>query len=122
MPHIDPKVAFYIGLVIFVAGIIGNVGTSFFAGALPADIIPPVVKWCAIIATLGNGVLTYIAGQNMTNAGRLANVQPVPLAQKMDSLADNNKDVKSIVTTQALAEATNSDKVVGPPPATGTKQ
>jgi len=120
MPNIDPKVAFWIGMTVFVAGIIGNAGVNFFTGALPADAIPPLVKWCAIIGTLGNGVMTYIAGQNMTIAGRLANVQSVPLPQKMDSLVDNNPlDVKSIVTTQALADATNSEKIVGPPTATG---
>jgi hypothetical protein len=119
--NIDPKVSFWIGLVIFISGVIGAGGTTFFAGALPADIIPPVVKWCLIISTLGNGVMTYIAGQNMTTAGRLANVQQVPLSQKMESLASNNPEVKSIVTTQALADATESDKIVGPPKATGTK-
>jgi len=120
MPNIDPKVAFWIGLTVFVAGVVGNAGVNFFDGALPADVIPPLVKWCAIIGTLGNGIMTYIAGSNMTNAGRLANVQPVPLPQKMDSLVANNPtEVKSIVTTQALADATDSEKIVGPPVATG---
>ena len=119
MPNIDPKVAFWFGLVIFIAGVIGTAGTTFFAGALPADVIPPLVKWCAIIATLGNGVMTYIAGQNMTTAGRIASVQSVPLPQRMDSLATNNPEVQSIVTTQAIADVTNSDKIVGPPGATG---
>jgi hypothetical protein len=114
MPNIDPKVAFWIGLTVFIAGVIANAGVALFAGALPADVIPPLVKWCAIIATIGNGIMTYIAGLNMTNAGRLANVQPVPLPQKMDSLIANNPtDVKSIVTTQAIADATDSDKIVG---------
>ena len=121
MPNVDPKIAFYLGLAVFLAGIVGTAGPTFFAGALPVDVIPPLVKWCAIVATLGNGLLTYIAGSNMTNAGRLANVQSVPLKQKMDSLADNNPEVKSIVTTPALADETNSAKVVGPPAATGTK-
>jgi hypothetical protein len=121
VPNIDPKIAFYLGLAVFIAGVIANAGVNFLTGALPADIIPPLVKWCAIVATLGNGILTYIAGTNMTNAGRLANVKSVPIDQKLDSFADNNKEVKQIVTTQALAELTNSDKVVGPPPATGTK-
>jgi hypothetical protein len=121
VPTIDPKVAFYIGLTIFIAGIIANAGTTFLTGALPADVIPPVVKWCAIISTIGNGVLTYIAGSNMTNAGRLASVKAVPLTQRMDSFAESNPEVKNVVTTQALADATNSDKIVGPPAATGTK-
>lgn len=121
MYNIDPKVSFYGGGIVFLCGLIAAAGTSFFAGALPADIIPPLVKWCLIISVLGNGMMTYVAGANMTNAGRLANVQPVPLKDKMDSLASNNPEVKSIVTTQALAEATDSDKVVGPPKATGTK-
>lgn len=116
---IDPKAAFYFGLIIFVAGVVGNAGANFFAGALPAVSIPPLIKWCAIVSTLGNGVMTYIAASNMTNAGRLAAVQPVPLPQKMDSLVYNNPEVKSIVTTQALADLTNSEKIVGPPVATG---
>jgi len=38
----------------------------------------------------------------------------------LDSLVANNPvEVKSIVTTQALADATQSDKIVGPPVATG---
>src|ERR1700679_4008821 len=115
MPTIDPKVSFWFGLAVFLAGIVAAAGTAFFTGALPADVIPIVVKWCFIVSVLGNGVMTYIAGQNMTNAGRLASVQPVPLAQKMDSLVDNNPNkVLSIVTTQELADATNSDKIVGP--------
>ena len=121
MPNIDPKIAFYLGLAVFIAGVVANAGVNFLTGALPAEVIPPLVKWCAIIATLGNGILTYIAGTNMTNAGRLANVQQVPLKQKLDNFAENNTEVKQIVTTQALAEATESDKVVGPPKAMGTK-
>lgn len=112
MPTIDPKIAFWIGLVIFVAGVVASGGTTFLAGAIPAAIIPPVVKWCLIISTLGNGVMTYIAGSNMTNAGRLASAQSVPLQQRMDSLANNNPEVKAIVTTAALADATQSDKIV----------
>lgn len=119
MPTIDPKVAFWFGLAIFIAGAIASGGTTFLTGAIPAFIIPPLVKWCLIISTLGNGVMTYIAGSNMTKAGRLASVQSVPLVERMDSLADNNTEVKSIVTTQAIADATNSDKIVGPPKATG---
>jgi hypothetical protein len=111
MPTIDPKVAFWFGLAIFVAGAIASGGTSFLSGAIPAAIIPPLVKWCLIISTLGNGVMTYIAGSNMTNAGRIANVQSVPMKEKMDSFA-NNPEVKTIVTTPALAAATESDKIV----------
>ena len=121
MPNIDPKVAFYLGLTVFLAGLIANAGATFFVGALPTDIIPPLVRWCAIVATLGNGVMTYIAGMNMTNAGRLANVQSVPIVQKLDNFAENNPEVKSVVTTQVLADVTSSDKVVGPPKATGEK-
>ena len=116
---IDPKIAFYIGLVIFVAGIVSNVGTNFFDGALPVAVIGPLVKWSAIIATIGNGVMTYIAGTNMTTAGRLASVQPVSLTDKLDAVAYNNPEVKSIVTTQAIADLTSNDKIVGPPKATG---
>jgi hypothetical protein len=112
MFNVDPKISFWIGLTIFVCGAIAAGGTSFFSGALPDWIIPPLVKWCLIISTLGNGVMTYIAGSNMTNAGRIANVQQVPLPQKLDSLVAHNPEVKGVVTTQAVANATSSEKVI----------
>lgn len=113
MYNIDPKISFWIGLVIFLTGLIAAAGTGFFSGALPEWIIPPLVKWCLIISVLGNGVMTYIAGTNMTNAGRLANVQQVPMKDKLDDFASNNpKDIKAIVTTEALAATTKSQNVV----------
>lgn len=112
MLTIDPKIAFWFGLVIFIASAIASGGTTFLAGAIPAAIIPPFVKWCLIISTLGNGVMTYIAGSNMTNAGRMANVQQVPLKDRMDSLAANNTEVKTIETTPELAAATQNPKIV----------
>lgn len=113
MYNIDPKISFWFGLVIFLCGLIAAAGTGFFSGALPEWIIPPLVKWCLIVSVLGNGVMTYAAGANMTNAGRLANVQPVPLSQKLDDITEKNpNDVKTIVTTQALASATKSQNVV----------
>ena len=113
MPNIDPKVAFWFGITVFVCGLIAAAGSSLFAGALPDWIIPPFVKWCLIISTIGNGVMTYIAGQNMTNAGRLASVQQVPLAQKLDSLMANNPtQVKAVLTTPALAAETDSEGIV----------
>lgn len=116
MPTIDPKVAFWFGLTLFMAGIIGNAGPAFLAGAIPAVAIPIIIKWCSIMSTLGNGAMTYAAGSAMTNAGRLANVKPVPLPQKMDNLITNNPaEVKSIITTPAIAAETQSEKIVSPP-------
>src|ERR1700722_7264856 len=113
MPNIIPKVAFWFGITVFVCGLIAAAGSRLFGGALPDWIIPPFVKWCLIISTIGNGVMTYIAGQNMTNAGRLASVQQVPLAQKLDSLMANNPtQVKAVLTTPALAAETDSEGIV----------
>jgi hypothetical protein len=78
-----------------------------------------IAQWNRIISSVGQVVLPLLLGQNMTTSGRLASVQAVPLPQRMDALAANNPEVKSIVTTQALADATDSDKIVGPPTATG---
>ena len=119
MPNIDPKFIFWISVAIAIAGVGSN--AAIWGGAIPADYIPILASWNKIISTMGQVVMPLLLGNGMTNAGRLANVQPVPLTQKLDSLAMNNPEVKSIVTTQALAEATDSDKIVGPPKATGTK-
>jgi hypothetical protein len=112
MFNIDPKVAFWLGLTFYICGNIATAGTTFFSGALPEWVIAPLVKWCLIIATQGNGIMTYIAGANMTNAGRIANVQQVPLPQKLDSLVAHNPEVKGVITTEAVANATSSSKVI----------
>lgn len=111
MPNIDPKVIFWISVAIAVAGVGSN--AAIWGGAMPADYIPILASWNKIISTMGQVVMPLLLGQGITNAGRLANVQQVPLAQKMDSLIANNpSQVKAILTTPALADATDSEKVV----------
>ncbi len=111
MPNIDPKIIFWISVAIAVAGVGSN--TAIWGGAIPAEYIPILASWNKIISTMGQVVMPLLLGQGMTNAGRLANVQQVPLPQKLDSLMANNAgQVKAIVTTAALADATDSEKVV----------
>jgi hypothetical protein len=73
MLNIDPKVAFYLGLVLCVTQIIGNGGETFLSGAIPAIAVPFVIKWCLIVSAVGTAVMTYIAGGNMTTGGRITN-------------------------------------------------
>lgn len=113
MPNIDPKIIFWISVAIAVAGVGSN--AAIWGGALPADYIPILASWNKIISTMGQVVMPLLLGQGMTNAGRLASVQSVPLSQKLDSLAANNPEIKSIVTTVALANATDSEKIVSVP-------
>jgi hypothetical protein len=111
MPNIDPKVIFWLSVAIAIAGVGSN--AALWGGAIPADYIPILATWNKIISTMGQVVMPLLLGQGMTTAGRLASVQQVPLAQKLDSLMANNPgQVKAIVTTQALADATDSEKVV----------
>jgi hypothetical protein len=111
MPNIDPKIIFWISVAIAVCGVGSN--AAIWGGAIPADYIPILAQWNKIISTMGQVIMPLLLGQGMTNAGRLANVQQVPLKDKMDSLVENNPNqVKAIVTTQALADATDSERVV----------
>lgn len=120
MPHIDPVARFWIGIAVTVAIAISG-GTLNLTHVVPTEWIPIVSAWCAIIAFIGSAILTTLNGMATTNGSRLASVVSVPLDQKLDAIAESDPRVKSIVTTQALAEATNSEKVVGPPAATGSK-
>ena len=107
MPHIDPTVRFVIGIVVTLCiGI--SAGTVVLTHAIPANWIPVAVAWAGIIAFIGSSVQTGLDGLGITAQSRLASAASLP-------------EVKSIVTTQPLADATPSDKVVGPPKATGQK-
>ena len=114
MPNIDPKVIFWISVAIAIAGVGSN--AAIWGGAIPADYIAFWVAWNKIISTTGQVVMPLLLGQGMTNAGRLASVQAVPLGQRMDDMMANHPtEIKKIETTQALAAATDSDKIVAAP-------
>jgi hypothetical protein len=107
MPTFDPSTRFWIGIAVTLCiGISG--GAVSLAHAIPADWIPAATAWSSIIAFIGSAVLTGLNGLGMTTQSRLASAASVP-------------EVKSIVTTQGIADITPSDKVVGLPEATGEK-
>jgi hypothetical protein len=107
MPNVDPVVRFWIGILVTTAIGVSS-GALVLTNAIPADLIKPVTAWCGIIAFTGSAVLTTLNGMATGTQSRIASVASLP-------------EVKSIVTTQSLADITPSDKVVGPPKATGQK-
>jgi hypothetical protein len=114
VPQIDPKYIFWLSVAIAVAGVGSN--AAIWGGAIPPEFIPILASWNKIISTMGQVIMPLILGGGMTNAGRLASVQSVPLGQRMDDMVANHPtEIKSIVTTQALATATDSDKIVSVP-------
>jgi hypothetical protein len=98
MPTIDPKWRFIIGLVVTFA-IYVTQGTIVLTNAIPQEFIKPVVAWCGIIAAMGSTITTVISAVGMSNSNRIASAAVIPEVQK-------------IVTTEAIANATPSDKVV----------
>jgi hypothetical protein len=59
-PQVDPKIAFYIGGITTIALLLAQ--ASLWADAIPAAAIPAVVAWSKIIGTIGNGLMTILAG------------------------------------------------------------
>jgi hypothetical protein len=111
--NIDPKVLFWLGLIVSVALAIAN-GTIAFKGAVPDSIIPYLTTWCAIVGNIGTIVMTAIAGSNMTKSSRLAAVEQVPLADRAQHIVDD-KDVQTLVLkNQGLADSIPSTRVIGP--------
>ena len=98
MPHIDPTVRFWIGVIITVAiGI--SAGAVNLSHAIPDGWIPIVTAWAGIIAFVGSAVQTAMSGLGATTQSRIASAAALP-------------EVKSIVTTAPVAEAAPSEKVV----------
>lgn len=89
---IDPSWRFVIGLIVTTAIGVSS-GTLVLTNAIPADLIKPVTAWCGIIAFIGSSITTTISGLGMSNQNRLAAASSVP-------------EVKAIVTTKAMADAT----------------
>ena len=98
MPNIDPKWRFVIGIIVTLAiGI--TQGTVSLTNAIPGEYIKPIVAWCGIIAFIGSFIQTSISAAGMTSSSRIAAAAAVPEVQK-------------IVTTEAIANAAPSEKVV----------
>lgn len=98
MPHVDPAVRFWIGVIITVAIGISQ-GAVNLSHAIPDAWIPIVNAWSGIIAFVGSAVLTALNGMANTTQSRIASAASLP-------------EVKSIVTTPPVADAAPSDKVV----------
>lgn len=115
MPNIDPKIAGWLGLFLCVANVIGLIGDAGgLHNAIPEWSIPYVIVWCKDINTIGVAVMTYIAGSNATQSGRLQNVQSIPVATRAKDLANDNDIAHVVLKDQAAADAVPSDKVIGP--------
>lgn len=94
MPNIDPKVTFWISVIIAICGVGSN--AAMWTGALPADVIPMLTQWNKILSTVGQVVMPLLVGQGMTTQGRIA------AAASLDS-------VQQVITTRAVAQAAGPD-------------
>lgn len=97
MPQIDPKWTFYLTLLLTFANVGAN--ATVWSGAVPHDVGLVISSWCGIVNTFGTPILSLLVGQHMTEQGRIASAAAVP-------------GVEQIQTTQAIADAAPSDKVV----------
>jgi hypothetical protein len=118
---VDLKWVLILSMFLAVLGFLVGAGAQFTDLGLSQATVKAVVALCVLLLGAGNAVNSVLVAFGMTSAGRLASARTVPLPERLDSLADNNTEVQSIVTTQELADATNNAKIVGPPAATGTK-
>lgn len=68
--QIDPKISFWLGVVVTALIGIGG-GTVSLTHAVPPAWIPTVVAWCNILSFLGSAVLTALHGFASGNSGPL---------------------------------------------------
>lgn len=110
---VDLKWVLFLSMFLAVLGFLVGAGSQFTDLGMSAAEVKAAIALCVILLGMGNAINSVLVAFGMTNASRIASVQSVPIAEKMESFA-RNPEVKAIVTTQALADATESDKVVGP--------
>lgn len=101
MPNVSPKTIFWITFAVWAgAGITG--GTVHLTNIVPAAYMAAVTEYIAFGVFLGTGFLTMVSGAGMTRQSQLVSTASLP-------------GVHSIrMTSQTLADATPSEKVIGP--------
>ena len=100
LPFVDPVSRFWFSVVVAVAvGI--STGTVALTNIVPDGLIKPATAWCGLIAFIGTTITATLNGMATTSQSRIASAAAVP-------------EVKSILTTTAMADAAPSEKVIGP--------
>lgn len=113
MPTIDLKWILILSMSLAVLGFLVGAGSQFADLGLSPFEVKAIIAGCVILLGCGNAVNSVLIAFGMTNAGRLASVQSVPLPEKLDALIKGNDgEIKTIVTTAAIANATTSEKVI----------
>ncbi len=72
---IDPKYVTWFGVWTSILLMIAAAGPNFFDGALPATLIPVIVKWCAIFGAINNCIMTGGVGFSSNRPGPWAGIQ-----------------------------------------------
>ena len=111
---VDLKWVLILSMFLAVLGFLVGAGSQFTDLGLSAAQTKAVIALCVLLLGMGNAVNSVLVAFGMTNTGRLASAASVPLPQKLDALIANNPEVKSVVTTQTVADASTSGKIVGP--------
>ena len=99
MPHIDPTIRFWLGIIFSVAAAVAG-GSLALKGAFPDAWLPYISAWCAIVGFVGNITLTALNAAAGTTSSRA-----------LSAAADPN--VKEVVMfDKTAANAIPSTKVV----------
>jgi hypothetical protein len=94
----SPRTRFIIQLVVFVCVGISQ-GTVHLTNMVPEGWIPIALAYAGFIAFLGTGFTTLLSGFGMTTQNRIDAAASLP-------------EVKAMLTTEDVAKAAPSDKVV----------
>jgi hypothetical protein len=114
MPTIDLKWALLLSIVLAILGALAGAGSQFTDLGFSAPTVKAILAGFGLLLAIGNAINSVFIAFGMTNAGRIASVQNVPLAERASALVDNTAVAKLVLTDQQLADSIQSDKVVGP--------
>jgi hypothetical protein len=98
MPHVDPIVRFWIGVVVTIAITISQ-GAISLTHAIPESAIAATTAWAGIIAVIGSAILTTLNGAGALPSSRIASAAALA-------------GVSKIEVTPALTSQTDQEKVV----------
>ena len=108
---VDLKWILALSMFLAVLGFLGGAGSQFTDLGLAPATTKAIIAIFVILLGCGNAVNSVLIAFGMTNANRISSAEQVPLGQRLDALVANNPEVKGVVTTAAIADATESEKI-----------
>lgn len=109
------KISLGLSIALAVLAVLAGAGSQFVDMGFSPVAVKAMLAAFILLLSIGNAVNAVLVGFGLTKDARLNAVNNIPTEDRIRNLVNTTDgEIKKIETTQAIANAITSEKVVGP--------